>query len=78
MWAAPRSDCPSWPGGVDATSRKCYEVSSVGADGVVVLDREILTVELEPPPRLHLRSFHPSWPGGVIGSPEPGIYPKFL
>ena len=29
-------DCPSWPGGVAATSRKYREASANGADGVVV------------------------------------------
>src|SRR5678816_44706 len=37
-----------------------------GADGVVVLDRRILPIEPEPPPRLRLRRSHPSWPGGAI------------
>jgi len=33
---------------------------------VVVPDRRILSVELEPPPRPRLWRRHPSWPGGAI------------
>ena len=50
---------PSWPGGVDATSKKRRAASECGADGVVVL-------EIEQPPRLRLRRNRPSWPGGAI------------
>ena len=49
---------PSWPGGVARSA------------GVVVLDRKIRTIELEPPPRLRLRRSHPSWPGGAMGLPK--------
>src|SRR5436190_19562919 len=47
-------DRPSWPGGVARSA------------GVVVQDRRILHVKVEPPPRLRLRRSHPSWPGGAI------------
>ena len=59
---------PSWPGGVDATSKKCRETSYYGAAGVLVLDRKMLPVEPNPPPRLRLRRSHTSWPGGAIGT----------
>jgi hypothetical protein len=38
------TDCPSWPGGVDATSRRYREASAEGADGVVVQDQQILLI----------------------------------
>ena len=37
-------DCPSWPGGVDATSRKISRSSFDGADGVVVQLQQIFLI----------------------------------
>jgi hypothetical protein len=51
---------------VDATSKKYREASYCGADGVVFLDRRILPIEPEPPPRL------PPFPLSALAAEESG------